>query len=155
MHVWGGNQTHVPRAAAPGVPAVADATVDPGGGISPRSSGSLPGKPSWQGRGAIPENRAPARTGAMDRQRIPRRARTDTAFAALAPTVDALAARSNKGRRTASGEDTASVAASAAPQDAASVVATPAQNRRRPPARVATGRRASSAPPRSGYAASR
>src|SRR5580698_11144281 len=101
MHVWGGNQTHALRAAMPGVPAAADATVDSGEGISPRSSGSLPGKPSWRGRGAIPENRALARTGAMDRQRIPRRARTDTAFAAPAPTADALAAHRNIGLRTA------------------------------------------------------
>src|ERR1700675_1681581 len=108
---------HVPRAAAPGVPAVADAAVDPGGGISPRPSDSPPGKPSWRGRGAIPETRAPARTGATDRKRFPRRARTCTAWAAPAPTVGALAAHRNFGRRTATAEGMASALASAVPQD--------------------------------------
>src|ERR1700733_12874964 len=143
---------HVPRTAAPGVPAVADAAVDPGGGISPRPSDSLPGKPSWRGWGTIPETRAPGGTGATDRQRIPRRARTDTAFAAPAPIAGALAAHRNFGRRTATAEGTASEVASAVPRDAPPAVATPAQNHGRPPGGCSTGRRAWSASPRWGYA---
>src|SRR6202035_5510867 len=127
-----------PRAAAPGVPAVADAAVDRGGGISPRPSGSLPGKRSSRGQGAIPETRAPARTGATNRQRTPRRARTDTAFAAPAPTAGALAAHRNFGHRIATAEDTASAAASAVPQGATPAAATPAQNHGRLPGGCST-----------------
>src|SRR4029077_13538282 len=105
----------------------------PSGGISPRLSGSLPGKLSWRGRGATPETPALARTGATDQQRIPRRARTDTALADPAPTAGALAVRRNFGRRTATAEGTASAVVNAVPQDVPPAVATPAQDHRRPP----------------------
>src|SRR5215475_10716055 len=130
MHARGASQTHVTPAAAPGVPGMANAAVDPGGRISSRLSGSLPGKLSWRGRGAMPETRAPVQTGATDRQRIPRKARTDTALAAPAPTGGAPAVHRNSGRRTAAAEGMASAVASAAPQGVPPAVAMPAQDHR-------------------------